>query len=180
MKIQSFPFIQYLQHPIWKTVQFEVPWWKRDTHKLRWWPKMVRGMEDKKMVTKLGSFSLEKKTVFIFLNGIVEKMEIDLASTYTLQGWDAMVTSCSKDNLRWIQWENNFHNEVDQTGTNAQRCCGTSVIEDFKNLTDYGPELSNSETSSALNGRSDSVATRGPFPPEFILCHPRSLFMLLP
>lgn len=48
--------------------------------------KMARGMVDKKMLTELGSFTLEKKTVFIFLNGIAEKMEIDLVSTYTLEG----------------------------------------------------------------------------------------------
>ena len=48
--------------------------------------KMVRGMEDKEGLSELGSFSLEKKTVFIFLNGVIEKMGIDSSETCTLKG----------------------------------------------------------------------------------------------
>lgn len=46
---------------------------------------MVRGMEDKERLSELESFSLEKKRVFICLNGVMEKMGLDSSETCTLK-----------------------------------------------------------------------------------------------
>lgn len=45
--------------------------------------KTVRGMEDKERLSELGSFSLEKETIFIFLNGVIKKMRIDSSDLHT-------------------------------------------------------------------------------------------------
>lgn len=59
----------YLEH----CVQFETRQWKTDTVKLMTTKMVVKGMEDKKRLRELASFSPRKKTVLIFLNGGIEK-----------------------------------------------------------------------------------------------------------
>jgi len=42
-------------------------------------------MEDKERLSELGSFSLSKKRVFIFLNRVIEKIGIDSLETCMLK-----------------------------------------------------------------------------------------------
>lgn len=51
----------------------------------------------------MGNFCLEKNPVFIFLNGIIEKMGTDFQRPTDLTGWDEIVTNCIKGNIRWKQ-----------------------------------------------------------------------------
>lgn len=57
-------------------------------------------MEEKEKLSELGSFGPEKKTILGFVNGVIEKTDIDSSDTCTLKGLDPMVTICSKDDFR--------------------------------------------------------------------------------
>lgn len=97
---------------------------------------MARRMENKERLCEPGNFSLEKNPVFIFLNRVIEKMGIDFSETYRLA---RMRCNCHKPyqgqfQVKTRKKENISHNEVGQTETSNQRCCGMSIIGDFKNL----------------------------------------------